>query len=321
MSNGEKDVVKPWGVQADLPLDAIPVHTYREYRALIDKWSTGDVDQTLLVIGAPGIGKTETALASISKHCKRHLYLKGKATQFGVYSQLFEHIDAPVVLDDLDELLSDSSVTALLKMLLETREEKLIQWTNKNTLRNTEQADDKLPAEFKTRSRSLLLVNELKQVSKNFQAVLDRSTVIWFAPSVDEITKYVATWFDIIKHRDVYDFVSERLPLAASPSCRYYSKAVGLKSAGVDWKSMIARAMAPQDAKVAKLKTVLADKSLTSRKAQYAAWSALVGGASEQAFYGYLRAAGIQTGERSARGKAIAEAMRRKHAARRSTDA
>lgn len=312
----EKDLVKPWGNRIDAPEGSIVADSYAKFTQLVESWACGLPDGTLLVIGSPGAGKTETALKSIRKQAGRHLYLKGRATQYAVYQQLYEHIDEPVILDDLDEMLADSSVTALLKMLLETRTPKVIQWSSARTM--SEKSD--LPPAFETRSRCLLLVNELKLVSKNFAAVLDRALPVSFNPTPRELAAYVATWFDLRSHKDVYDYVTERLPYAQSPSCRFYVRALALKQAKLDWQETVDAQTTPQDKKVAALKVVLLNSKLKTRKDQYESWRQATG-ASEQAFYAYLRAIGMQTGERSERGKAISAAMKKKHAARKKASA
>jgi hypothetical protein len=100
------------------------VPTYKEYKQLVGKWVSGRLDDTLVIIGAPGIGKSEQAFAALEgvEHC----YIKGQATRFGVYVSLLQHINQPVVLDDVDVLLQSKEVTGLLKMLLETRTPKTL---------------------------------------------------------------------------------------------------------------------------------------------------------------------------------------------------
>jgi hypothetical protein len=53
-----------------------------------------------------------------------------------------------------------------------------MQWTTGQTLIG----DSGIPPGSPPSSRTMVLCNELKQVSKNFAAVLDRATIIWFAP-------------------------------------------------------------------------------------------------------------------------------------------
>jgi transposase len=322
MAENQEGVLKPFGNAASLPDAHVPVKTYDEYRRFVRSWAEGRMGSTLIVIGAAGIGKTESALAALKTAQDKYegrdnnpaedfLYLKGKSTQYGLYSQLFAHKDRLVLLDDLDELLADASVTGLLKMLLETAAVKRIQWTSAKTLKE----DSYLPADFETTSKTLMLVNELKQVSRNFQAVLDRAMIIWFCPSVDEVAKYVASWFDMRADRDVYDYVTERLPLATEPSCRYYFKAAQFKRAGLNWQDVVERMVRPNDERAAIVRELQEDKSLKTERAREAAWTARTG-KSRQAYYAVKKALGIKGGKVGKNSRQISEGLKRKHAER-----
>lgn len=312
-----KAKVQPWSANTQVPQGAIRVDTYAKYQDLIGKWATGVLDDTLIAIGGAGLGKSETAAAALADW--PHLYLKGQASKYGVYLKLAEHVDQPVVLDDIDTLLADSDVTGLLKMLLETRNPKVIQWTTGKTLSDTAN----VPTEIRTHSRTMILANELKLVSKNFGAVLDRSTIIWFNPSPAEIHKYVGSWFfkhskDVEADREVYNFCGERIHLTPSPSCRYYYHGRKWKAAGLDWQQMVNDLMKPSDSKATLIKELLADKQYKTDKQRIEAWKEKTG-ESEQSYYAHKRAVGMASGHVSKRGRAISEAMKRKHAERKAT--
>lgn len=297
--------VKPYANSVVLPPGTITVNTYADYEALIAKWAKGALDDTVIVIGAAGVGKSELALRAMGKD--EHCYIKGQATKFGVYLKLFEHLHQPVILDDVDSLLASKEVTGLLKMLLETRSPRTIQWTTGQTMIG----DSGIPARFATKSRTLVLANELKQVSKNFGAVLDRCTIVWFAPSPDEIHRYVGTWF---KEKEIYDFVGERIHSTPAPSCRFYYHARKWKTAGLDWQKMITEMMFPAASKALLVRDL--DLLHKTAKERVAAWTKATG-ESEQAYWATKRAVDAKHGKpQSSRAKAISAGMRRKHAAR-----
>lgn len=299
------EAVRPYAASVALPPGTLKIETYAEYRDMIQRFTNGKLDDTLVTIGGAGIGKSEIALQEFGQ--QEYCYIKGQATRFGVYLKLFEYMHKPVVLDDVDSLLASKDVTGLLKMLLETRSPRTIQWTTAQTMLQ----DVGVPARFATKSRTMILANELKQVSKNFGAVLDRCTIVWFAPGPDEVHKYAGTWF---VDEEVYQFVGQRIHATPAPSCRYYYHGKTWKRAGLDWKKMLGSVMQPNRNKaMLALELAMRYKSPSER---VAAWKKETG-CSEQAYWATKRAVDKQHGKsQSDKGRAISEAMKRKHAER-----
>lgn len=290
--------------EANLPPGTIRVTTYAAFRDIVSKWASGKLDDSVIVIGPAGVGKSEQARAALKgvEHC----YLKGSATKYGVYLSLIAHQNEPVVLDDVDTLLRSAEVTGLLKMLLETTSPKLVQWTTANTV-----LGDDVPASFSTTSRTMILANELSQVSKNFSAVLERCTIVYFSPTVEEISAYAKSWFK--GDPDVYAYVTERLPAAPAPSCRYYYHAQKWKNADFDWKALLDTMMTPaeQDATLVKALEI----RYTSAADRVKAWTKETG-KSAQSYWTVKRFLDLRVGKKSKRGEAIAAGMRRAHAAK-----
>jgi hypothetical protein len=314
MSEG---TVKPFSNASyqGMPIGAVPVDTYSEFSRIVHNWANNDnANLNLIVIGAAGIGKTESALQAVKSVMKPYLYLKGDASRYGVYVQLYNHIDQLVLLDDLDELIRDSGTTGLLKMLLETRPIKTIQRTTANSLKN-EMEGEGVPSSFETKSRACLLVNEISQVSKNFGACLDRATIIYFAPNAKEVTRYVKTWFDMAHHKDVFDFVAERLPLAVEPSCRYFYKAVTWKESGIDWKSMIERQMTPNDSRVVVYRELQQDKTYKTDKARIEEWCKRTG-YNRGTYFAIKKAVSLKDGTLSQKSQNISRAQKARLAAK-----
>jgi len=302
-------------LDSSIPDNAIIVKSYREYQEMISIWARGELDTALIVIGSAGIGKSEMAIRALDEAIDRgsYAYLKGRATAKAVYMTLCEFINSPVVIDDVDELLSDVRVTGLLKMLLETTSPKSVQWKTSKTM----EEDSSLPPEISTTSQTMILANEIKTLNKNFSAVLNRATIIHFAPSAEAIHQYTATWFDLKKDRDVYEYIGERLALVPSPSCRFYFLAAKWKKAGLQWKSLIDRMMSPSESKqmliIALLKKYENEKGgVKLAQEEYTNTT----GESEQAFYRIKTALDAHRGERSSRSKGVSEGMKKKHAER-----
>ena len=155
---------------------------------------------------------------------------------FGLYRQLWEHRNLPVVLDDLDRLYADSDCVRLLKPLCNTVAEKQLHW-----LTNLTMNDGQIPSSFKTSSGVILIANEWKSLNPNVRALEDRAIILHFCPSNTEIHKDVGRWFD---DSDVYCFLGELLHLIPELSMRHYSKGSQLRRAGfTDWRQSLLQMM------------------------------------------------------------------------------
>jgi hypothetical protein len=153
----------------------------------------------------------------------------------------------------------------------------------------------------------MILCNELNHVSKNFSAVLDRSTLLWFSPSPEEVHKYAGTW---VKDKEVYNFVGARLHATPSPSCRFYYHGQKWKQAGLQWKKMVGNIMTPRGSTVMTVQEIMGAHKRT--KDQVAAWKQETG-KSEQAYLRIRKAILIRQGKITDRSRRVSEGMRLHH--------
>jgi hypothetical protein len=188
-----------------------------------------------LLLGRPGIGKTEAVKQALGIDDNRHsetLYVEGHAQPFGLYQGLWRHRDSPVVLDDLDRLYANPDCVRILKPLCNTHRAKRISW-----LSNAVTTVPELPTEFTTQSNVLLIANEWRSLNSNVRALEDRTIILWFNPTVEEIHRKTAEWFD---EPEVYHFIGSYLQHIPQLSMRYYEKAKRLRNAGfLDWKKSL----------------------------------------------------------------------------------
>jgi hypothetical protein len=238
---------QPWN--GCLPHDAIEVVTYEELHQYLAKFADGELGLVLL-IGRHGTAKTESAKriighAAEERHregdggaSRRVLYVEGHAQPFGLYCELWEHRDCPVILDDLDKLYAKPECVRLLKPLCSNQPSKRITWFTKATM-----TPDSPPPSFVTTSNVILITNEWRTLNANVRALEDRAIILHFAPGNEEVHRQVARWFD---DQEVFDFIAEHLSCVPQISMRHYEKGRLLRRAGIaDWRTRLLQMILP----------------------------------------------------------------------------
>ena len=121
----------------------------------------------------------------------------------------------------------------LLKCLCQTEEEKAVAWHS--DARSLER--QRIPREFTTKSRVVIISNDWQTLNKNVAALQDRGHVILFQPSASEVHAQAGKWFD---DEEIYGWFAANLHRVREPSLRHYVRAKELKAAGMDWTEVLA---------------------------------------------------------------------------------
>jgi hypothetical protein len=241
MSHRQKQLV--------LPQDAIVVRRYGDLVRYLRKFAAGELGLVLL-LGRHGTGKTESARNTLGIGFEGHspsgdgsagrraLYVEGHAQPFGLYQQLWEHRDQPIVLDDLDKLYANADCIRLLKPLCNDGRAKEIAWLTKTTLNAIG-----VPSRFETRSNVLLIANYWRTLNPNVRALEDRAIIVHFDPDNAEVHRKVKEWFD---DPVVFEFIAGYLGVVPHVSMRHYDKGRRLRRAGFeDWRQIVLQMMLP----------------------------------------------------------------------------
>jgi hypothetical protein len=241
------------------------VTTYAELAQYLKAFAAGHVN-LLVLIGSWGIGKSRLLHQLVNGHA---CWMEGNVTAFGMYAQLFENKDKPIVIDDVDGLYSDRQCVSLLKSLCQSEVEKTVRWS----------ADPKflerrgLPREFVTKSDVAIVANDWKSLSRNVSALEDRGEVIEFVPSAAEVHLQAGHWF---KDEEIYDWFGCNLHRILHPSFRLYLKAQKRKLAGIEWKTILGETNAEMRLRL--VKEILADPSYGSHEERIIAFAKAGGG-------------------------------------------
>ena len=210
---------------ADRPENAITLTTYAELERFAESFAAGYFN-LLIIVGERGLQKSTTIRKALSGDV---CWIQGSASSFVIYCRLFQHQDQPVVIDDVDRLYRSKDGVNLLKFLCATEPVKIVSWQSA-----TSQLDkEKVPREFETTSRVVIISNDWQTLNKNVAAVEDRGHVLRFAPTAQEVHERTREWFG---DAEIFNWLGERLHLIENPSMRLYYRALELKEAGFDWR-------------------------------------------------------------------------------------
>ena len=218
--------------------------TYFELEKIIQAFARGHL-HLLMLIGGHGLGKSRIVRHALAGPA---CWLEGNLSVFGLYCQLWQHRNRPVVLDDVDGLYAQRDGVRLLKCLTQSEPIKSVSWhTDAPTLQR-----QGIPQEFQTASRVAIIANEWQTLNRNVAALQDRGHLLFFEPSPLEVHRRTATWF---WDQEIFDFVGARLHWLENASMRHYVAAWELKQAGLDWRSLIlSRCLSGRALLVAQLK-------------------------------------------------------------------
>lgn len=208
-----------------VPSNAFIVRTYKELEVYGRAFAEGKFN-LLLLLSDPGLGKS-SMIGRLTEQANGR-WFRNHATAFGLYSELYAYRDRLIVIDDVDELLSNSSTVSLLKSLCQADEVKTLSW-------HSRAARGKLPRRFATKSKVCLIANEFGAGNRNVKAIYSRSQIVWFQPSAAEVHRRVGD-LGFFNDEEIYDWIGEHLNLIHEPDMRSYVNAKELKNAGIDWR-------------------------------------------------------------------------------------
>lgn len=223
----------------EFPPDAERIRTYEEYGQFVDDFFT-DSYHLLIVIGRPGLGKTESFSSRLNADLDTYL-IKGNATPLASYKQLFwNRAKHRLILDDAEKLWSHKDGRRLVRSLTEIKPQKLITWetTNKDVIPHPtadQLKQGRVPTTFLTQNRTVLLCNKFCFGDQDeYEAIADRAHIIYFDPTPLAIHTEVGRWF-YREAQEIYDWIGNHLHLMEKLSARTYLKAWERWRAGRDW--------------------------------------------------------------------------------------
>jgi len=144
-----------------------------------------------------------------------------------IYERTQEEKDVLVMIDEAEIMFSNSKLVTMLKILCDSREEKVMQYSTTSPLFKD------YPREFETKAKVILLLNKLKPEDPNIRAVMSRGHCLNFCPSDIEIHRYLTEWAE---DKEILGFLKTFAPFSKNLNLRTYVLAIESKQSNIDWR-------------------------------------------------------------------------------------
>ena len=249
------------------------IRTYEELRFFIDFFKKGGCN-LLILSSHPGLGKSFAVDEALNNG---HKVISSHATPLSIYLTLWENIDKPIVIRDVDGLLYSNDNTSILKMLTESKEVRTISWLTTMKLGNN---GEDIPPSFETRSPLLIETNNIDYLLHRVQPLADRGWVVRFEPDVEEVINKIdeiRKYYSKEGNDEVFNLIKKFASYSTNLSLRLFTKGLQLYryTKGQGWKDLLLREMQISEklVKVRKLLEVYkSDKERLSKWKNYG-WS------------------------------------------------
>ncbi|MFW6009499.1 MAG: hypothetical protein ACOCP8_09575 [archaeon] len=121
---------------------------------------------SVIITGQGGLGKTHTVLKAIEDTKIPYKKISGHSTARGLYNLLYDYNGSTFLFDDCDSVLDDKTSQNILKIALDSNEDRTITWAAKMP------KGSEYPNEFEFTGRIIFITN--KPQNKIFQPLLTR---------------------------------------------------------------------------------------------------------------------------------------------------
>jgi hypothetical protein len=244
----EQEIAPP---ATPIPVVAYPVHAspnaLEERQQLLAhhvRLTARGMSNGLAVYGSRGgLGKTRVVLATLKEEGVQPLVLNGHITPLSLYSNLYQHQQSVVFLDDCDSLFRNLPALGILRSALwgETNEKRLVTYNSSQL---------KIPASFHFEGRVIFAINTLPTRNHAFNAVLSRIDQYELTASNEEVLdlmrQLAVQGFDGLAPDECMEVVEYIAEFSATrelslrllePSFR---KVIYARGASADWRQLVA---------------------------------------------------------------------------------
>jgi len=209
----------------------LTIKTYEKLHKFVNAFKQKKLN-LLIIVSRGGLGKTFIAEDTLIEQAP--LIITGHCTPLRLYMEVLERTreekDFMLVFDDVDALLLNKDVVALLKQLCDTKKVKTIKYLTTSPILK------KMPSEFETSCKVIMLMNTLKPEEPNVRALMSRAHLVHFTPPDIEILNYMKNW---ATDKVILKFIEQYASFSKALNLRVYVRAKELKDSKLNWKQEV----------------------------------------------------------------------------------
>lgn len=288
------------------PKHATHLTTYDDFLHEARSWASecreGVADALLVVLGPPGIGKTEAITRALeAEGFERNKedgygYFRGVMRGLHLYQNEYRFRHNPIVIDDILGLLEDPNARDILLASTDTGRERQVNWETAH--RSIGDDDGQTPSSFVFGGYLAINANGWpKKHNYIMEAILSRATCVAFTPTAEETYRYAKNWFldGTGQRQEIYDYVASLLDQMSGLDCRILVREAPRlhRRYPDDWRDRLARMLVPADKfPQSVVKRLSADRRHHSDAERRAVFCALTG-MSERSYWRMKRELGL----------------------------
>jgi hypothetical protein len=221
-----------------------------------DRVATGKC-KSLIVSGAPGLGKSFTILAALDAHETEYEVIKGSISAVGLYIALWNAREAGqvLVLDDCDAVFDEGVAVNLLKAVLESGKKRRVSWRKQASWLDELGIDDSFDFEggvvFLSNIPFAKRIASGSPIGKHLAALIDRSYYLSLGVDSDreiiarirQIAPVILADLDLDAEQttEVLDFIADHRDRFYGLSLRLVTQVAELMQADPDnWQEDVA---------------------------------------------------------------------------------
>ena len=197
-------------------------------------------DTHMLLLGASGTGKSESAKMVVPEAYR----IKTHTSPLALYAELYFNRDQPaVIFDDVISMLNQKENIAIIMSLSDSTETREIHWhSTSKILKQLE-----LEQSFETKTKALVIANEISLLEKKIKPIFDRMWVVSFEPAVSEVMNKIREISSSINNglneqqkNEIIDLI-ETYSKAGNATLRTFVKGIALykECKGKDWEEKL----------------------------------------------------------------------------------
>lgn len=211
------------------------IYTYKDLHKYLNVLPQRSIKLTI-VRSSGGLGKTYQVEQILKQHKSNYIVVAGKCTPLELYTIMFDNPSSIIVLDDVDTMLRNKDIVAILKVACNLKENINVQYNTSRTIKSNNKTYEK---SFISNNTFIFLLNDVNMlINSDLHALYTRSLYINFNPSYTEVFNTMKSY---ATNKDILKYLYTHIESIEDFNLRLYEKCLMLHNAGLCYKDYIQR--------------------------------------------------------------------------------